>query len=145
MFDAFDSNGDGTIDLSEFPRLGDAIRRSAAKTTTPKADNRRVQPVRLPMAAAVGGGGDGSSGGWRQSNPSLGFKRQPPSLQTMAVAMRAMTPPRGQKRAPPPLGAASAVARSTSESSQRRPRPLTPRLSHNNGTATARTQGFTQP
>jgi hypothetical protein len=129
IFDAFDLNVDGTIDLSEFPRVIDAIRRSATKTTTPKAEARRERPSRLTVATAIGGGDEGTSGGWRQSNPSSASKRrsrQPPSLETMAVAMRAMTPPRRQKRPPPPLSAASAIARSTSESARGRPRPLPP-------------------
>ena len=47
-FDAFDSNGDGTVDVSEFPRLMDAIRRGAAKTATPNS-----QPPRPARSAAL--------------------------------------------------------------------------------------------
>jgi len=44
MFDAFDSKGDGTIDISEFPRLMEAISRAAAKT----AAKLRQQPRKPP-------------------------------------------------------------------------------------------------
>eukprot|EP01043_Picozoa_sp_COSAG02_P061964 COSAG02_NODE_8437_length_2570_cov_2.064751_1_plen_452_part_00 len=40
IFEGVDSNGDGTVDIAEFPRLMDAVRRAAAKAAAPDLLNR---------------------------------------------------------------------------------------------------------